>query len=211
MEFIKKVMNDPKEVTKYHIWISIFFVFYYIIAVNGNLYSSLLYLTDAIIFSAYFIYLKTDSGKKNFITANKIISYIMIFTVIILSLMLLVNLVSSNGIGAYYSASQLLMSLISQTINIGFCLYWIYVFYVSSEKNKKVFKYTTTNSNIFTTFIISTISINIITYLTYLDSDILFRLVLKNLISDGIILILFILRLRYIYLFQKHKEERKLK
>ncbi len=203
MESIKKILADPLEITKYHIILTGVLILFCVL-ISHSLLSITVLCLDGIIFSLYFLYLKTESGKKNFDTANKIISYILFITIVGIVVLLISRL-------KYYHGISLLTYFATQAINIGFCIYWIYAFFVTEEKNQDFFQTKVKNETFCQILIWGTIILDIITYLLILDSGWILKYLIQSLIQTVLTLCLFILRVRYIYLYQNHKEERRKK
>lgn len=199
MSFIKKVLNDSKEISKYYIIISIIYLVCCLTLYDFST-STLVTLLVPLIFTAYFIYLKNDNGKRNFNSLNRLLSSLF---------MGCITIVGINALDYIFELDNLNLNAITTIttyiLAISFYLYWIFVFYAKPETNKKVFNNTTKNNTIFNTILIGNIVILVINYLNFLDYGIMTSYLLKFLIIDLLSTALFILRLRYIYLFQDYK------
>lgn len=204
MKFLKEIYNLPENVTDMH---NLIFLIYLVFGLFVNVLVGttpefwLAYLIPGI-FTIYFYIIKTSKGKKKFDKINNFISYIS-FIGIISSVFYFLF-----GLGKLHSWQDL-VSTISYLLTFAFYLYWLVVFFVKEDKNKKFFNKENGNSTFCNIFLISYIGINLLYFLTItLESGIDMYWGI-NIISSLIYMSMFILRIRYIYLYQQHISERR--
>lgn len=199
MSFIKKVLNDSKEISKYYIIISIIYLVCCLVLYDFST-STLITLLAPLIFTAYFIYLNNENGKRNFNNINRLMSYLFMVFIGLIGFNILIYLSELDNLNL-----NSLITIITYILAILFYLYWLLAFFVKPETNKKTFNNTTKNDTIFNTILISNIVILVINYLNLIDYGIMTSYLITLLIIDTLSIVLFILRLRYIYLFQNYK------
>ena len=206
MSFFKKILNDPQEVSKYYIITSI--IYFICCIVMGTNIRNLILLLLPLIFTVYFIYLKTESGKRNFNSVNQLISYVFVVFAVISAGYALYYLIEFDDI-TYYGGKLIAMtSIASYIIATAFYLYWIVVFLLKPHKNKKHINNPSKNSTFFWVILITNIIILAINYWQYLRYGFLTSYLIRALMVDGLSVILFVLRLRYIYLYQDYRFKR---
>lgn len=206
MSFFKKILNDPQEVSKYYIITSIIY-FICCIAIGTNVRNLILLLVP-LIFTVYFIYLKTESGKRNFNSVNQLISYVFVVFAVISAGYALYYLIEFDDM-TYYGGNLVAMTNIATyVIATAFYLYWIVVFLLKPQKNKKYINNPSKNNTIFWAILITNMIILAINYYQYLKYGFITSYLIRALIVDGLSVILFVLRLRYIYLYQNYRFKR---
>jgi len=208
VEYIKKVFNDSKELVKVYI---IFAIIDIMITIwnNYNFYGSIQDISQlvlGILPIVYFIYIQTNSGKRNFKIANIVAAVVLmldfvyysyqLFTIYIPYLLEKVNLHSFT-------------STLSLLVAMAFDLYFVSVFILKDQYKIKIYKKRTINETICNGLILGYMiaSISSFAYYCIILQTITLDLV-KYFISLVIYLVLCILRTRYVYLYQKFKERR---
>jgi len=208
LSFIKKILNDPQEVSKYYIITSIAYFICCIAFLGSVSLSRLVIIFMPLLFTAYFAYLRTNSGKRNFNSVNQLISYVFVVFAIISAGYALYYMTQFDEL-TYYGGNIIVIStIVSYIMATVFYLYWIIVFLLKPQKNKKFINSPSKNNTIFWVILITNIVIAAINYYQYFKYSFMMSYLLKSVIIDALSVILFILRLRYIYLYQDYKFKR---
>ena len=204
MKKIEEIINTPESVIETHNTVFALYLLYGLfvsIFIGTNINYWLSYF-GPFIFMLYFYYINTTNGKKNFDKINNIVSIICFISLLVTGLYFLIHFLEVNSL-------YTLIKIISYALNMFFPLYWIAVFYTNKEQNKKIFLTEKSNQNYYHVIVISCIGINILEYLAVLIENGTVDYLMLNIISSIIFVLLYILRVRYVYLYQEHVSKRR--
>lgn len=203
MKNIKKIYNDSKELVNQYIKVAIIcavlIVFHY-----SYLDSIIKNLLPIAVPLAYFIYIKTDNGKRNFNTASKAVSIIYI----VLSIFQLIAVINKikYGTGSILGV----LGLVDYALPLLFYLYWIAVFFLKDDKSKKIFKGKFNSNMICKVLIITNIVmalISLLLFYNFMESFKVMNIIMLTAISL-LQLLLRIMQIRYVALYQEFKERK---
>lgn len=206
MKKIKEIFNTPEKLTdSYNILFLIYVMFGFFVSVMvGTTLNYWLQYLVPFMYAGYFFYIKTYYGKRKFKRLSKIVGYINIVIILCCIMFFMYDLF-------FVDSLYRLISLLSYLLTLFLSLYWVVVFLVDKERKKKIFNLEKSNSNWFDIIAISFIGLNVISYVIYIFDYGIVDYFLLNIASTIFMVLLYIMVLRYIYLYQKHIEEGEIK
>ena len=207
MKFIKKIYNDSKELTDKYIILTVISILLTLLT-KSSFESRITDLLTVGLPMAYFIYIKTNNGKRNFYILNKVVSVILML-LCAYNIFTFVSVIVPNIFEGRIKSLVSILSVISFVLSILFYLYWIAVFFLNPEQRKKIFKDKFNSNKICKTLIIAEIVVvvlHLITVVVVYDVTLvnIIRIIFNNLLN----LLLSIMQVRYVALYQEFKERK---
>lgn len=204
MKNIKNILSTPENTISFHNTITMIYLLFglFVCVITGLDIEYLSNFIMPLVYVFYFLLINTSYGKRKFDKINLIMSIIS-FIGVLGSIIYFID--SAIELRTLYDFIQSL----SYIVVFLFYSYWLSVFFLNESTNKKVFKTEKSNLNISNVIIISNIGLNIMFYLIILFDYGIEKYLMIDFISSIFLIILFILRVRYIYLYQEHVSKRR--
>lgn len=204
MNKIKEIFSQPEEVIDIHNIIYLLHLVFslFVFVLVGKNYIHVLGYVIPSIFTIYFCLIKTSYGRKKFNYINQKMGYLLKFGIAVLGVAFLFLLAEQTSFLDFLNSLFMIITAAS-------FFYWVLVLDTKEEINKKVFATEKDNRNIFNVICISVLGYYMIDYIVIFVEYGFDKYFMLDIIHSLFLGLVFILRLRYIYLYQEHIGKRR--